>query len=120
MPLTGRTADLVTREARIGPYGMGGTSLPSLHDPTHERAYRIVEHQAEDWAEVRIHDAPGNGPRPLAFRAWRVSATSFAWQTPVMPAPAFATYAPHDALVTDQYGTFCPSCHVPVKATVPA
>jgi len=105
--LTGQTAALVTREAQRGQYGKGGTSFPRAHDADHQRAAKIVQHGAEDWSEVR---SDGPYPAPLLFWAYRVSATSWAWQTPAMSAPAFEGYEPHDALVTDQYGTFCPGC----------
>lgn len=113
--LSGQTAALVTKEARLRAFGSGGTSYPVAHDPDHRKAWKQIEHQVCDWSEVRVHDAPGNGPRPLVFRAWRVSTDSWAWQTSQMAAPAFATYAPHGELTTDEYGTFCVECGEPQR-----
>jgi len=98
------TASRVTREARIGQYGVGGASYPTAHDPDHRRAWNGVKHEDVDWAEVRDGTF-------VAFRAWRVSATSWAWQTATMSAPAFAAYGPHDTLEdAGRFGMRCPGC----------
>lgn len=86
---TGLQEPTVTREARINPHGIGSVSYPVATDPTHEKAWHAVENQVEDFATVRD---PESGT--ILFRAWRVSSTSWAWQTSVMPAPAFMPYAP--------------------------
>ena len=77
----------VPREARISPHGTGGVSYPAEHDPDHRRAWEAVSGGSDDWAEVRsVPDGT------ILFRAWRISQESWAWQTPVMPVPAFARY----------------------------
>lgn len=68
-------------------YGTGTVSYPVEHDPTYEAAYADVESGSYDAAEVRV-DETGD----WLFRAWRVSPTSFAWQTRAMAAPAFMPY----------------------------
>ncbi len=86
---TGATGKLVTKEAQLARFGTGGTSYPIAHDPMHDRAHAEVAEQRDDWAEVRYE---GAYPAPLAFRAWRVSATTYAWQTAAMASPAFYPY----------------------------
>lgn len=103
----------VPKDARVGSYGIGSVSYPTAHDPTHRKAWKDVEHGTVDYAEVR--DVENGG---ISFRAWRVSAESWAWQTPAMAAPAFARYAPHDEPITDQYGTFCSGCRNPLRVAV--
>lgn len=105
--VAGAVASLVTPAARRGRYGTGGTSFPSTVANAHARARALVEHGAEDWSEVR---APADYAPAVTFRAWRVSDRSFAWQTSVMPAPAFAPYTGHAPLITDRFGTYCPEC----------
>jgi hypothetical protein len=82
-----RTPPTIPPAARVGRYGIGSVSYPIEHDPDHARAWAAVESGREDWAEVR-DDRTGTA----LFRAWRISATSWAWQTSIMGAPAFAQY----------------------------
>lgn len=66
--------------------GVGTISFPAAHDPTHGAAWMAVACGREDASEVRDDNDD------WLFRAWRVSPTSFAWQTRAMAAPAFEAY----------------------------
>ena len=64
-----------------------GASRPVALDPTHAKAVDDIVSGRAPWAQVH---APGDPITPL-FHVWRVSATSYAWRTAVMGAPAFGT-----------------------------
>lgn len=86
--IAGRTLGLVPVAARLTPAnGTRGISLPSRRDPDHGIAWAEVRDQRSDYAEVTYPDGEA-----LAFRAWRVSSESWAWQTSQMGAPAFQLY----------------------------
>jgi hypothetical protein len=67
---------------------MSKVTYPVCDDPTHARAYSDVAIGLVDEASVV---APCG---TVLFRAWRVTPTSFAWQTATMRAPAFESITP--------------------------
>lgn len=71
--------------APLEPGELRGVTLTPAQDPRHTLASHLVASGQEDYAEV-VH-ATG-----WSYRAWRVTATSWAWRTPVMPTMAFAEY----------------------------
>lgn len=71
--------------ATVPTRGIDGVTYTSSADPTHAHAHDAVEN-GKDWACVYSNDG-----EYLLFRAWRVSPTAYAWQTPAMPSPAFGT-----------------------------
>ncbi len=91
------TASRVSVEARLNRSGVGGTTYPVANDPRHTKAWREVSTQRADWAEVRDGDY-------VAFRAWRVTANSWAWMSSAMAAPAFAEYTmtPEESAAEDR------------------
>jgi hypothetical protein len=74
-------------DVRLTPSVLSGVSRPAASDPEHRLAYDDVATGEADWAEVRDVRT-----RTVLYRAWRVSRTSFAWQTSSMSAPAFMPY----------------------------
>lgn len=76
----------IPADVRLRPSVISGVSRPSASDPLHDRAYLDVATGEADWSEVTFNGA-------VLYRVWRVSRTSFAWQTSTMSAPAFASYS---------------------------
>lgn len=72
-------------DVRLASSVLSGVSRPVAADPTFRLAYDDVATGEADWSEVR-------DVRTVLYRAWRVSRTTFAWQTLDMDAPAFVPY----------------------------
>ncbi|HET7181014.1 MAG TPA: hypothetical protein VFI15_02150 [Candidatus Limnocylindrales bacterium] len=92
MPALDTVHRAVPAAARLRLGVISGVSRPAVADPEHARAWADVSGGDADWADV--YGPPNRRERtgPILFRAWRISRDSWAWQTPAMPAPAFARY----------------------------